>query len=34
LEEAFKGLGRGFYRPRRKLLKILEEAVKGLGRGF
>jgi hypothetical protein len=34
LEEAFKDLGRGFYRPGKTLLKAMEEAAKGLGRGF
>jgi hypothetical protein len=34
LEEAFKGLGKGFERPWKRLLKTLEEAFKCLGRGF
>jgi hypothetical protein len=34
LKEAFKGLGRSFERPWKKLLKALEEAFKDLGTGF
>jgi hypothetical protein len=34
LEEAFKGLGRDFKRPWKRLLKALEEAFKDLGGSF